>query len=232
VLHRFATSDLPCLASRRPLAHRSLRRRGQWSLLVSPAAPELTPAAELPGRTVLSGVDARPDRVRGDVPGHHIVRLDCHGGGAEGDAWLQLAPDGPAGRLRPRDLRFFDLRGCGTVVLGACESGVGRTVGRDERDGFVRSALHAGAAAVVASRWLAEDPVAATLLDRFERYLRHQPRDVALQRAQLDICADITPSGHPARWACWTLHGDPGWQTSAGPIRRRLRAKRENRRNS
>jgi hypothetical protein len=232
VLHRFATSDLACLNARRPLAHRSRRRRGEHSLLVSPLAPELTAAYGFPRRTVLTGVDATPDRVRTAVPGHHVVRVDCHGAGTEDDAWLQLSPDGQRGRLRPRELRSFDLRDCGTVMLGACESGVGRTVGRDERDGFVRSAMHAGAAAVVASRWLAEDQVAATLLDRFERHLRHQPRDVALQRAQLDICANDKLSGHPADWACWTLHGDSGWQTNAGPIRRRIRAKRENRSNS
>lgn len=232
VLHRFATSDLPCLTARRPLALRARRRRGERSLLVSPAAPELTAATRLPGRTLLSGADARPDRVRTDAPGHHVVRFDCHGAGTEDDAWLQLAPDGPDGRLRPGELRSFDLRDCGTLVLGACESGVGRPVGRDERAGFVRSAMHAGAAAVVASRWLAEDPVAATVLDRFERHLRHQPRDVALRQAQLDVCAGGMPSAHPAGWACWTLHGDSGWQTSAGPIRRRIRARRENRRNS
>lgn len=233
VVHRFATSDLPSLTSRRPLAHSSCRCRGERSLLVSPAPPELTVAADL-SRTTLFGTQARPDEVRLAVPGYHIVRLDSHGRFTVDDAWLQLAPDSPEGRLRPQELRSFDLRRCGTVVLGACESGMARITGRDERVGFVRSAMHTGAAAVVASRWIAEDPVAGGLLDRFEHYLRHQPRDVALQRAQLDVCAGRTPHAgspeHPARWACWTLHGDAGWQTAAGPLRRLVRVKRDNRR--
>lgn len=235
LVRRLAMSDLPSLTSRRPLARGARHRRGERSLLIRPTAPELTTAAEIPGRTTLSGADTSPALVRSTVPGHHIVRLDSHGRFTAGDAWLQLAPDGPRGRLRPRDLRSFDLRGCGTIVLGTCESGMARTTGRDERVGFVRSAMHAGAAAVVASRWLAEDPVAAGLLDRFECYLRYLPRDVALQRAQLDVCAGRTPHAgspeHPARWACWTLHGDAGRQTAAGPLRRLVRAKRDDRRN-
>lgn len=236
LVHRFALSDLPSLSIRRPLAHRSVHRRGGRSLLAS-AATDLTPAAESPGRTAsLRGARARPETVRDTVPGHHIVRLDGHGAFTEDDPWLQLAPNDPSGRLRPADLESFDLGGCGTVMLGACESGMARTTGRDERIGFVRSALHAGAAAVVGARWIAEDPVAGGLLDQFERYLRYLPRDVALRRAQLDVCAGRTPHDgqpeHPARWACWTLYGDAGRQTSAGPLRRLIRAVRENRRTS
>jgi hypothetical protein len=235
LVHRFATSDLPSMTSRRPLALSSRRRRGERSLLISPDAPDLT-ATELRGRTTLSGADACPAMVRQAVPGHHIVRLDSHGQFADDDAWLQLSPDGQDGRLRPRDLRTFNLRDCGTVVLGACDSAMARTTGRDERVGFVRSAMHAGASAVVASRWIAEEPVAAGLLDQFERHLRHLPRDVALQRAQLDVCAGRTPHAgspeHPARWACWALHGDAGWQTAAGPLRRLVRARRDDRSNS
>jgi CHAT domain-containing protein len=92
--------------------------------------------------------------------------------------------------------------------------------GRDERVGFVRAAFEAGAAAVVAARWTGEDLAAAGVLDRFGRYLRYLPRDVALHRAQVDLCADEPELAHPARWGCWTLYGDPGWQTGAGALRR------------
>lgn len=132
--------------------------------------------------------------------------------------------------MRPEELQWMDLRGCGILVLGACESGMAQRIGRDERIGFVRAAFHAGAAAVVAARWAADDSVAAIVLDRFERYVRYLPRDLALQQAQRDVYrgASGTPvdppaRDHPARWACWTLYGDSGWQTGAGPVRRLLR---------
>jgi hypothetical protein len=42
--------------------------------------------------------------------------------------------------------------------------------------------------------------------------------------------ASGTPVGlpaldHPARWACWTLYGNSGYQTRAGHVRRSLRRK-------
>jgi hypothetical protein len=77
---------------------------------------------------------------------------------------------------------------------------------------------------------VAAAPAAEAVLEGFERYLRYLPRDVALQRAQLDVCdgtvplsAPVPDIGHPVWWACWTLYGDPGHQTKAGPLRRLLR---------
>jgi CHAT domain-containing protein len=110
-------------------------------------------------------------------------------------------------------------------------------IGADERAGFVRAAFVAGAASAVAARWVAPADVAAELLGRFESYARHEPRDVALQLAQRDVHfsagGDAAPApygrrgtarAHPANWACWTLYGDSGFQTRAGPVRRRVRS--------
>jgi tetratricopeptide (TPR) repeat protein len=82
----------------------------------------------------------------------------------------------------------------------------------------VRSAITAGAAAVVAARWRAEQEVARLVLDGFGRHLAKLPRDRALQHALIEVA-----DRHPADWACWTLHGDAGFQTTAGPLRRRFR---------
>ncbi|MCK9897837.1 CHAT domain-containing protein [Frankia sp. AgB32] len=233
---RVALSELPCLSARRPLARRSQAVRGERHLLVSPPAEGITPARGRPGG-VLGGDQATPDRLRAALGErrHRQVRLDCHGGYDPQHAWLQLAPAGPAGRLLPEQLQAMDLGGCGTLMLGACESGMATRIGRDERTGFVRAGLHAGAAAVVAARWVAADPVAAAVLDRFRHHLRHLPRDLALHQAQREIHTgapadavrrgwdEVAAPDHPARWACWTLYGDAGWQTAAGPVRRRLR---------
>ena len=232
---RFALSDLPCLSARLPLHRRSLRLRGDQRLLVSPPADGLTQTASRHPRTVLDGERATLSTLQAvlELHRHRQVRIDSHGQHEHDDptkSWLQLAPEGPNGRLRPEVLQWMDLSGCGTLVLGACESGMAQRIGRDERIGFVRAAVHAGAPAVIAARWRAVDAVAAAVLDRFERYVRYLPRDLALQRAQLDvhrgapgILASIPAVEHPARWACWTLYGDAGWQTGAGPVRRSLR---------
>lgn len=240
--HRYAFSDLPCLSARSPLHRRSLHQRGDRALLVSPPGDGLTASASVRGQTLLDGSAATPGRLRAAAESrrYHRVRIDSHGRYDQRDparSWLQLTPDGPSGRLRPEALQGMDLGGCGTLVLGACESGMAHRRGRDERAGFVRAAMHAGAAAVVAARWVADDPVAAAVLDRFERYLRYLPRDVALQRAQLDVCEgragppdDLPDRDHPARWACWTLYGDSGWQAGTGPLGRLLRRRLDQRR--
>ncbi|MGX7824565.1 CHAT domain-containing protein [Actinokineospora sp. 24-640] len=218
---RYALSDLPNLTIRRPLRRRALGSRGDRELLLSP--PDgLTMAVPRPGRTLLADDQATTAALAAAAPRHRVVRIDCHGRHdptAPEESWLTL---GRGERLTARQLQRLPLRG--TVTLGACESGMAQPRGRDEPVGFVRAALHAGAAAVVAARWVAADDTAAALLDSFERHLRHLPRDVALQRAQLST------SDHPARWACWTLYGDPGRQTKAGPIRRLLRARADHRR--
>jgi CHAT domain-containing protein len=232
---RFALSDLPCLSARLPLHRRSLRIRGDRLLLVSPAADRLTQATGRRTRKVLSGESATPAELREtlELRRHRQVRIDSHGQYDHSDprkSWLQLSPEGPEGHLHPAELQAMDLRGCGTLVLGACESGMTQRTGRDERNGFVRAAVHAGAPAVVAARWIAIDAVAAIVLDRFENYVRYLPRDLALQQAQLDVYrrtpgipTDVPAVDHPTRWACWTLYGDSGWQTRAGPVRRSLR---------
>jgi hypothetical protein len=241
IVHRFAVSDLPTLSARRPLAHRGVRRRGERSLLVQPTEPTFSPAAppsalrpverllgrrlstRLLGQDVLDGVDATVERMAASVAGRRLVRVDSHGTFADGAATLKLT----GAPLRQEDVRAMDLRRCGTLVLGACDSGQAARLGRDEPVGLARAALAAGAAAVLAARWLGEEPVTGALLDRFDRYVRYLPRDVALQRAQLDVCAGRTPHEglpeHPARWACWTVYGDPGWQN--GPVLRWLRSR-------
>lgn len=232
---RFALSDLPCLAARLPLYRRSLQLRGDRGLLVRPPSDNLTRATQR-DRLMLDSGGSTPAELRAalELHRHRRVRIDSHGRYDPADptrkSWLELAPGEPDGRLTPEQLQRMDLRGCGTLVLGACESGMAERIGRDERTGFVRAAIHAGAASVVAARWVAEDTVAAAVLDGFDRYVRYLPRDVALQRAQHDVYAgapgiqvDVPVIDHPAHWACWTLYGDSGWQTGAGPVRRSLR---------
>jgi CHAT domain len=238
---RYAFSDLPCLSAQAPLHWRSLRQRGNRALRVRwlPGRPAVR------GQGVLDGFEATPDRLRATLESgrYHRVRIHSHGRYDQGNparSWLQLAPDGPSGRLYPvalertdKALQSMDLRRCGMLVLGACESGMAHRRGRDERAGFVRSAILAGAGAVIAARWIAEETVTAAVLDRFDRYLRYLPRDVALQRAQLDVCegrAGSPDGAHPAHWACWTLYGDPGWQAGAWPLVRLLHRRLDQRR--
>ncbi|MEA5362909.1 CHAT domain-containing protein [Amycolatopsis sp., V23-08] len=223
--HRFALSDLPCLSARDPLRRRASRQRGDRTLRIRPPVPGLSRTKVPPRCTPLDDADATTDRLQEEVKTgrYHRIRVDAHGAhdpATPARSWLQLSPEGGQGRWYAEDLRAMDLGSCATLVLGACESGMARRRGRDERAGFVRAGLQAGASTVVAARWDAQGRAATKVLDRFERYVRYLPRDVALQRAQLDLCRETPALGHPAHWACWTLYGDPGLETAAGPLRR------------
>ena len=236
LIQRYALSLLPCLSALQPLAGRSAGSRGDHGLLVTSLGEGISPSS-LASRTkmrIVQGEMATIDNVDHVLQASRFpsVRLDCHGVFSRDSAmqsWLELAPPGPTGRLTAQRFQHFSLHGCGTLMLGACESGMTQRLGRDERLGFVRAGLAAGAAAVLAARWVAADAVAGTVLDRFQEYLRYLPRDQALQRAQLDViencCADrlasIPRPEHPAWWACWALYGDAGLQTRSGyPVRR------------
>lgn len=230
IVARFALSDLPCLSARPLLRQRSVRNRGGRGLLVSAFAATEYPVARTRRRRVLT--EATPEDFEAELARtpYQRVRILGHGQTDPRDAsqtWLQFAGETARdGRVQSGRFQQAALQACGTLILGACESGMARRVGRDERTGFVRAGLHAGSASVVAARWIAEVSVTAALLDRFEYHLRHLPRDVALQRAQLDVRdqrvplgAEVPDPGHPAWWACWTLYGDSGHQVKAPILR-------------
>ena len=231
---RFALSDLPCLSALLPLRRRARSMRRGPSLLVRPLSDATVPwYARTNARPVLEGGESSIGRlwtyleqrpytcVRVDSRGHHDYR-------DASQSWLQLTPDSQDdGRLTPRQLWSMNLRNCGVIAIPVGESGMATRIGREERLGFARAAIHAGAASVLAARWPVEDPVAHYVLDRFEWYARYLPRDVALLRARLDLRGqapgspvNFPGSSHPTRWAGWTLYGDTGWHPGTHPLGR------------
>ncbi|MEV6718063.1 TIR domain-containing protein [Lentzea sp. NPDC051208] len=179
-----ALSSLPCLSALRPRQRSARKQRGDEAAVCEEAS-ELR-------RTLEEG---RSHRIRIDAQAAHD-RMNPD------QSWLQFADE----RVSVEALEKMDFSACGTVVLGACDSGI------------VRAVTAAGPGAVVAARWQAEDTAARKVLDAFDRNLTKLPRDRALQHALVEVA-----DRHPADWACWSLHGDAGFQTSAGPLRRRLR---------
>lgn len=241
LIAKFALTDLPCLSAIAPLVKRAGFARGDSSLLVRPSDTGLSSLSLNPSQKpqrVLEKGEATIENFEETLKSstYPIVRLDCHGVyqfDEPLESRLQLSPSRHSdGKLTARQLMSLNLRNCGTLMLGACESGMSHRLGRDERLGFVRAGLFSGASSVLAARWIAADSVARIILDRFQGYLRFLPKDQALRHAQLDIlegrCLELRNSqipfpGHLARWACWTLYGNSGYQTRANFFTRILR---------
>lgn len=94
-----------------------------------------------------------------------------------------------------------------TVVLSACETGLGDGAPGDERLGLVRGFLVAGAARVVASLWPVDDAVTAAWMGRFYRALAAGAAPAAAARDAMRQTREEHP--HPCFWGAFTLYG--GW---------------------
>lgn len=254
LITQFAISYMPCASAFRHLTRRAKASQGDHALIVQPPAKDLyldVPISNAKRTKALRGLEATVGNLSQILhqTSFPIVRFDCHGvfdPSEPADSFLHLARSaGDDGRLTRNHLQpdkpqqpKISFHKCGTVIMGACDTAMFERVRREERLGLIRSALAAGASAVVAARWKAEDITTRIILRQFQRYLRYLPRDIALQKAQLEvICASnpeiqqphpksgrvVANPAHPSRWACFVLHGDVGLQTGAGWLRRKAR---------
>jgi len=189
------------------------RAEGPALVLAVPddAATEVQTEAEvvsraLPGARLRSGPEADVRALCAEAPGSSVVHIACHG---------LFRPENPVfsalrlgdGWLTAAQLAEIDLTGS-LVTLSACESGRTRSVGAgDEVIGLARSALGAGAAAVVVSLWLVNDEATADLMARVYELLGSGRSPAAALRAAQ--CERALRGDQPHHWAPFVLIGAP-----------------------
>lgn len=116
-------------------------------------------------------------------------------------------------RLMPEQIA--DLRGSPQlVVLSACETGLGQDVVGEGVLSLGRAFMLAGARSVLATLWRVRSGASNVLMaDFYERMAAGDPKDIALQVAQVRFLDGTGPSalleGHPYYWAGFTPVGDP-----------------------
>ena len=116
--------------------------------------------------------------------------------------------DANTGNLEAHEVYRLDLLNAETVVLSACDSGLGRVSNGDEIWGFTRAFLGAGTSALVVSLW----PVADESTERFMASFHGERakganRHTALRVAQLAVLKDENYRD-PFFWAPFNLIGD------------------------
>ena len=129
------------------------------------------------------------------------------------------------GILTAQEIGVLDLSGVDTVVLSACDTGLGETAGGEGLLGVQRAFQTAGARTTVASLWKVDDLVTRFLMERFYRNLweKDMSRLDALREAQLYVLKHpeeirggdalsnqdkAQARTSPRYWAAFALSGD------------------------
>ena len=169
--------------------------------------------------------DARGDRAlladrESEVVGHNPGLLS---GLALAGANREPVADADDGILTSQEIGVMNLSGVDTVVLSACDTGLGETAGGEGLLGVQRAFQVAGARTTVASFWKVDDLVTRLLMERFYRNLweGEMSRLDALREAQIYVLnhpeairgSDPQPNDpqirtNPRYWAAFTLSGD------------------------
>lgn len=117
------------------------------------------------------------------------------------------------GLLQAREILGLRLNAA-LVTLSACESGNGSVQGQDGVASLVRPFLAAGAGAVVANLWSADDRFSLAFMKEFYRQLHAgAEKGEALRGAKLTMLRRYGSEAVPKLWAGFVIHGD-----SAGPL--------------
>ncbi len=115
---------------------------------------------------------------------------------------------GEDGLLQVREIRDLSLR-ADLVTLSACETGSGRLLGQEGIASLERAFLLAGAKAVIASLWTADDWYTIALMKRlYQHLIDGYDKDTALRQAKLDLLNQFGDQAVPIYWAGFTLVGD------------------------
>lgn len=174
------------------------------------AAREAKEVAEtFPGSAVYVGAQATKRRAVSLSPEFDILHFAVHGVLDEKhplDSGLLLAGGkNGVGKLTAREIFSLRLK-ADTVVLSACDTGLGKVTRGDEVIGLTRAFLYAGASSVVTTLWRVDDRTSYELMKEFYTGLKSTNKSEALRQAQLKIMEE-RPS--PFFWAAYALHGEP-----------------------
>ena len=141
---------------------------------------------------------------------------------------LEPAPGEDDGIMTAEEIAFLPLDGVETVVLSACQTGLGEVAGGEGLIGIQRAFQVAGVRRTVASLWSVDDLTTRVLMERYYRniwdkklsgldalreaqiyLLRNSEANSGLNRSSLGIkSVPESKTSLPFYWAAFQLSGD------------------------
>ena len=99
------------------------------------------------------------------------------------------------------------------VILSACNTAAGESVGGDALSGLARAFFYAGARALLVSHWYVDSNATVALVTTAFDALKAEPkigRAEAMRRAMASLIASDGRMAHPANWAPFVVVGEGG----------------------
>jgi len=201
-----------------PTVATAVRRGLSLAPLPSSRQEVLGIASLFPRARIFLGAEATEEKVKTLAPQARFLHFACHGLLDERfplNSGLALSiPEHPTpgqdnGLLQAWEI-FEQVRlNADLITLSACDSGLGKEMGREGLMGLTRAFQYAGARSVLASLWSVADDSTAELMWRFYGYLKQgKSKDEALRAAQVDLIHGPEATSHPYHWAAFQLSGD------------------------
>ena len=161
-------------------------------------------------RTLLIQAEATEAAVKQLALSHNIVHLATHGLAFSSDPLASLVALSPTeqenGLLTAREVMQSTSLPADLVVLGACQTGLGRITGEGML-GLSRAFLVAGARSLVVSQWSVSDSATMELMVAFyKHYLEYGNKAIALQKT-MQLVRLQPEFNHPRYWAPFILIG-------------------------
>jgi CHAT domain-containing protein len=142
-------------------------------------------------------------------PNYDILHFAVHGELKEDDplgSGLLLVGEGKGdGKLTVDEIFSLHLN-ADTVILSACETGLGKIGGGDEVIGLTRAFIYAGTPSIVTTLWKVNDRASYELMREFYQHLKTGKKSEALRQAQLQTMKEFP---EPFYWAAYQLTGEP-----------------------
>lgn len=163
--------------------------------------------------TVLVAGDATEGAVKSlDLSSYRVIHFATHGiisSKYPDRSALLLRPGGSEdGLFQAREIMERRLS-AQLVTLSACETGSGKSYGQEGVSSLMSPFLAAGATAVVANLWNADDTFSLALMREFYRRLgTGEDKGEAMRQAKLEILKRFGPRTFPKLWAGVVMYGE------------------------